>query len=290
MNRLLITGATGFLGEPCVARAAAEFELHAVARASRELVRGAHFHRCDLLDATAVRGLIAAVRPTHLLHLAWIATPGAYWASPENHCWVEASKVLLTAFAECGGARAVVAGTCAEYDWSAAGVCDEFATPARPATVYGQCKNELREWCEASGLDVAWARLFFLYGPREHPARLVPSVTRALLTGEPAECSDGTQRRDFLHSADVADALVTLLKSDLVGPVNVGSGEPVAVKDVVRIVAQACGRPDLVRFGARSTPANEPPKARGELGWRPKIALDDGLRECADWWRARRAA
>ncbi|HVL16192.1 MAG TPA: NAD(P)-dependent oxidoreductase [Gemmata sp.] len=301
MNRLLITGATGFLGLPCVARAAAEFEVHAVARGpspwSGHGVTGPQFHRCDLFDADATRTLVAAVRPTHLLHLAWIATPGVYWSSPENHRWVEASKQLLTAFAESGGTRAVVTGTCAEYDWSAAGVCDEFETPARPATVYGRCKNELREWCETTGMGVAWARLFFLYGPREHPARLVPSVARSLIAGDLAECSEGTQRRDFLHTADVADALITLIESDLVGSVNVGSGEAVAVRDVVGIVARACGRPDLVRLGARPAPANEPPllaaglrRLRGELGWRPRVALGDGLRECAEWWRTRRAA
>jgi nucleoside-diphosphate-sugar epimerase len=254
-------------------------------------------HACDLFDVKQVSDLLTAVRPTHLLHLAWIATPGVYWTSPENYRWVEASKHLLAAFAECGGRRAVIAGTCAEYDWSAAGVCNEFITPTRPATVYGRCKNELREWCEGCGLSVAWARLFFLYGPREHPARLVPSVARALLAGEVAECSAGTQERDFLHADDVADALLALVRSDITGLVNVGSGEAVAVKDVIELVARDCGRPDLVRLGARPTPVTEPPilvadvsRLRDDLGWRPRIAFEDGLRECVNWWRARRAA
>lgn len=296
MNRLLITGATGFLGVPCVARAEREYEVHAVAR-SPGVRRGVVFHTCDLFDAEAVTDLLATVRPTHLLHLAWIATPGVYWTSSENHRWVAASKHLLTTFAESGGKRAVIAGTCAEYDWTAAGLCHEFRTPIRPATTYGQSKNELRVWVEATYGFAAWARLFFLYGPREAPVRLVPFVARALLAGEVAECTAGTQRRDFLHIDDVADALVRLLQSDLIGPINLGSGEAVTVRQVIDIVARECGRADLVRLGARPTPPNEPPllvadvtRLRHELGWQPRISLDDGLRATVNWWRVRRAA
>ena len=297
MNRLLITGATGFLGVPCVLRATTEFEVHPVARRCGPLALLVPSHACDLFDRGAVTRLFASVRPTHLLHLAWIATPGVYWTAPDNHRWVEASKQLLTTFAEYGGRRAVVAGTCAEYDWAAEGFCNEFTTPTRPGTVYGRCKNELREWCERCGASVAWARLFFLYGPREHPARLVPSVARALLAGEVAECSAGTQERDFLHVDDVADALISLVKGDVTGPVNVGSGEAVAVRTVVEAVARWCGRPDLVRLGARPTPPTEPPRLvadvsrlRDELGWRPSIPFEDGIGDAVLYWRARRAA
>ena len=106
MNRLLITGATGFLGLPCVARAAeSTFAVHAMARNSREPI-DVPLHLVDLFDDNGVSELLAAVRPTHLLHLAWIAVPGVYWTSPENHAWVEASKHLLNTFARYGGERA----------------------------------------------------------------------------------------------------------------------------------------------------------------------------------------
>ena len=241
------------------------------------------------------------VRPTHLLHLAWIATPGTYWTSPDNYRWVAASKRLLFAFARAGGERAVVTGSCAEYDWTAGDVCHETDTPLRPNTVYGRCKHELSEWAaafgRARGVRVAWARLFWMYGPREHPARLVPSVARSLLAGTPALCSAGTQERDFLHVEDVAAALIALTRSSLTGAINIGSGDPVAVRDVIAGVAHACGRTDLVRLGARPAPPGEPPRIiadvtrlRAELGWRPQIDLTTGLRETANWWRAPRAA
>ena len=73
---------------------------------------------------------------------------------------------------------------------------------------------------------------------------------------------------------------------------NVGSGEAVAVRTVVEIIAQACGRPELVRLGARPTPPTDPPllvadvsRLRDALGWRPRVPLGDGLRDVVNWWR-----
>jgi nucleoside-diphosphate-sugar epimerase len=303
MMRILISGATGFLGLPCVRQAAAAgIEVHAVARADRsEFPAGVQFHAVDLFDDEQVTALAAAIRPTHLLHLAWVATPGVYWTSPDNRRWADASLKLLNTFAEYGGRRAALAGTCAEYDWAGGGLCHEFDTPTRPTTVYGTWKNRLRERVElvagATGVRVAWARLFFLYGPREHPARLVPGVTNALLAGRPAEITAGTQVRDFLHVEDAADALVRLLLSDVPGPVNIGSGEPVVVRTVVETVAEVVGRPDLVRLGAKPTPANEPPRLyadvgrlRNEVGWSPRMTLRQGLADTVAWWRGCDAA
>ncbi|WP_439621788.1 NAD-dependent epimerase/dehydratase family protein [Gemmata sp.] len=302
MNRLLVTGATGFIGTPCVRLAAGAFEVHAAARtAGRPLAPGIAFHRCDLLAPGAATRLVEAVRPTHLLHLAWVATPGVYWESPENHRWVAASQELLRAFAQCGGTRAVIAGTCAEYDWAAAGVCRENETPTRPGTTYGRCKLSLSHWAGSlgreRGVSVAWARLFWLYGPGEHPARLVPSVARSLLAGRPVPCTAGTQVRDFLHVDDAAAALVSLAAVGLTGEVNIGSCEPIAVREVIGEVARACGRPELVMLGERPTPASEPPmivadvsRLRTATGWSPSVDLATGVRDTVNWWRGARAA
>ena len=60
----------------------------------------------------------SVIRPEVLIHLAWYAEHGKYWTSPENVRWVEASLALLRGFAAAGGRRVVMAGTCAEYEWS----------------------------------------------------------------------------------------------------------------------------------------------------------------------------
>jgi len=307
--RALVTGAGGFIGRWSVAPLLARgFEVHAVlspdaARAVPEELTGAVLHRADLLAQGAAAALCGAVRATHLLHFAWIAAPGVYWTSPDNGRWLEAGGRLLQAFADHGGARAVLAGSCAEYDWTRAGVCREFTTPladAHGGTVspYAAAKLALQRELAAvgarRGLSAAWGRIFFQYGPHEHPQRLVPSVVCSLLAGSEALCTQGTQRRSFLHVADVGAAFAALLDSTLAGPVNVGAAEPVAVADLALMIGAALGRPDLVRLGARPTPAGEPDlivpdvaRLQDELGWRPRWDLPAGLADTIAWWRRR---
>jgi nucleoside-diphosphate-sugar epimerase len=297
MERVLITGASGFIGRCCLPGIAARAGLvHAVSRSGLPgFPAPVRAHAVDLLDARAAAGLVAEVRPTHLLHLAWFAKHGQFWASPENLRWVEASLNLLRAFAAHGGRRVVIAGSCAEYDWTGDGHCREGVTPLRPASLYGVCKDALRAVSEAyartAGLSLAWGRVFFLYGPGEHPDRLVPSVIRSLLAGEPARCSDGTQRRDYLHVQDVAEAFVALLASDVTGPVNIGSGEGVPVAAIVRQIGASLKRPDLIRLGGLPARAGDPPlieadtrRLREEVGWRPRLDLERGLTDAIRWW------
>lgn len=298
-KRVLLTGATGFIGRQAIAPLRERgFEVHAVSHGEvREPLGAVSFHQADLLDPDAVRALLDAVRPTHLLHFAWFATPGQYWTSPENLRWVSATTGLLQAFAGAGGQRVVMAGTCAEYDWQA-GHCVENQTPLAPSSLYGASKRAMGLLLEAAApvlqVSTAWGRIFFLHGPWEHPLRLVPSVARALLRGEPVDCTDGSQVRDFLHVADVAGAFVALLDSPVEGAVNIASGQVIPVRDVILGVANRLGAPALVRLGA--LPPGGPPvlsaetrRLRDEVGWVPRFGLEDGLDDTVAWWRQHQA-
>lgn len=106
--------------------------------------------------------------------------------------------------------------------------------------------------------------MFFSYGPDEHPSRLVSSVTRALLTGNDTPCSEGSQRRDFLYSEDVAAAFVGLLDSAVEGPVNIASGEAVSMP---------------LSFAQTH-------RLHDEVAWTPSVTLKAGLRRTVDWWRS----
>jgi nucleoside-diphosphate-sugar epimerase len=253
------------------------------------------WHSTDLLDRAKVSDLLVAIKPTHLLHCAWYAVPGKYWNARENFAWVEASLHLLEAFADNGGERVVGVGSCAEYDWSE-GHCSEWATPLNPATTYGACKHAfqllLADFSKQAKLSSAWGRLFFLYGPHEPRERLVASVIRSILMEEPALCSHGRQIRDFLHVQDAADALVALLDSAVSGPVNIASGTPVAVLDVVQEIANQLERPNLVQPGALAASENEPPllladvtRLRDEVGWSPRYDLAGGVGDTINWWK-----
>lgn len=297
MKRVLLTGARGFVGRQCVPLLIERgYEVHAVSsKAPAENIAGVEWHRADLLDSVHVAELLAQTRPTHLLHLAWYAVPGKYWTSLENLRWVRASLDLLQAFAQHGGRRVVVAGTCAEYDWRY-GYCSEKVTPLEPSTLYGTCKHSLRLMLDAlavqSELSAAWGRIFFVYGPHEYPERLIASVIRSLLGDQVARCSHGNQIRDFLYVSDVAEACVCLLESDVIGPVNIASGRPVALREVIFEIARKLNREDLIRLNAVPAAPNEPPllvadvkRLTEEVGWKPKYELNEGLGSTIEWWQ-----
>ena len=293
IGRVLVTGASGFIGTHTIPLlAAGGWEIHAVRRATVGLPTTPEhritWHSGDLRQPNEARALIERVRPTHMLHLAWNAEHGAYWTADDNHAWAQGTIALARAFAAHGGRRFVSAGTCAEYDWTnLVAPCREDLTRCRPQTPYGRAKLEaatgVMSTARETGLSVAWGRLFFLYGPGEDARRLIPSVARALRAGERAQVTTGTQVRDFLHVSDAASAFAELLSHTVTGAVNVGSGVPISVRAVVEILARAAGRSDAVDFGAVPMQPGEPPMIVADVqrlesvGWRPRIALEQGL-------------
>jgi nucleoside-diphosphate-sugar epimerase len=283
VKRVLVTGSGGFIGRGTLAPL-------------RERGYEVHRSRGDLLAPETAARVIEEVRPTHLLHLAWNAKPGEFWTTPQNLDWVEASLRLLRAFADAGGERAVLAGTCAEYAWTPETHCVEGETPLEPATLYGTAKHALRALAERyaaqAGFSFAWGRVFFVFGPHEHPARLASSVASALARGEPAETSAGTQVRDFLYSEDLAAAFAALLDSGVAGAVNLASGDPRPIRDLVEALGAAAGRPDLLRIGARPSQPSEPAsitadvsRLRDEVGWTAPRTLEQRAADTAAWWR-----
>jgi len=290
MKRVLVTGATGFVGRHSLPRLLESgYEVHAIGsqRSPETPSRDIVWHRANLLEPGEIASLVGKVRPTHLLHFSWYAVTGKYWTAPENLAWVRATINLMQVFSDHGGQRAVMAGSCAEYDWKF-DYCSELFTPCRPATLYGACKHGtqvlLDAWSRQTGLSSAWGRIFFLYGPGEYPSRLVPSVINSLLRNEPARCTHGNQVRDFMHVTDVAAAFVELLGSEVKGAVNIASGVSTTLKEVIHAIADHLNKRDLVRLGAVPAPAGEPDaliadvgRLRDEVGFRPRYGLKQGI-------------
>ncbi|HEC98964.1 MAG TPA: NAD(P)-dependent oxidoreductase [Proteobacteria bacterium] len=299
MKKILLTGGSGFIGRHSIPFLLDKgYEVHAVFHAKEPNFtqkENLFWHQCNLLNPLEQKQLLSQVRPSHLLHLAWYAVPGQYWMSRENFRWVQASLEVIMNFVEQGGLRIVVAGTSAEYDWSY-GYCSEKVTPLQPSTPYGTCKNSLHEmvkqFSNQTGLSYAWGRVFFLYGPYEYPERLVASVICSLLKNQDAYCLHGNLIRDFLHVQDVASAFVSLLESNVTGPVNIASGNPTTLKDVVNTIADKLNKKELVRFGESASTLNEPrllvaevKRLNSEVGWMASYDLDRGLEQTIDWWK-----
>ncbi len=305
--RLFVTGATGFVGSHVVRQLVQRgHEVHALllpgeredALAKERLgsedaavvrVRG------DLLRPESYAGALEALRPEGCVHLGWYANPKDYLSARVNVDLLSASAALGAKLVDLGCRRIVAAGTCFEYD-TALGYLGE-ASPLAPRHLYSSCKRALHDvlthLVASSGTSLAWARLFFLYGPHESAGRLVPAVTDALLAGDPARVTTGEQIRDFMHVADAAAAIVHVLETDaLSGAVNVASGRPVQVREVVATIARILGKESDVQWGAVHARPNDPPfvcadvgKLRG-AGFRPAFAdLESGLRDTVAWRR-----
>jgi nucleoside-diphosphate-sugar epimerase len=291
VTRLLITGASGFIGHHCLksAIAAGSYdEVHAVRHRRGIGGEGVTWHTADLLDADCAAELVSAVRPTHLLHCAWIATPGQYLRSPDNLDWVAATIALARAFGEQGGARFVGVGSSAEYA-PESGPCAEDSTPVRPASIYGKSKAAAWLGVQAAaqhhGFSCAWGRIFLPYGPGDDPRRLVPSLVASLRAGKPIETTHGHQLRDFIFAPDIGNLLVRILGGNQSGAYNVGTGRGVPVRQAITTIAELVGASgELLHFGARPLAEDEPMelvadlnKVNAELGWSPATSLEQGL-------------
>jgi nucleoside-diphosphate-sugar epimerase len=290
MKRVLITGATGFIGRQCLPRLLrAGWEVHAISRtATAAAAEGVVWHACDLLAESEISRVIRQIRPSHCLHLAWITTPGVYWSASENLDWAAASARLAQSFAEAGGTCLVIAGSCAEYMQTAAD-CDEASLLLNPTSLYGRSKHALHlmleSFAERSGLRLAWARVFFPYGPHQDDSRLIPAAVRSLINRERVTCRSPRQVCDWIHVADVADALVTLVLCDAHGTFNVSTGIGHAVGDIVGRIGRFLGREGLINADGSTSPTadaqaawvGQPRRLREEFGWRPRFDIDAGL-------------
>lgn len=287
--RVLLTGGSGFLGRFVLDG----LRKHGIATVvvGRTLpgnVSPEDFIETDLLASYDLGDSVKSAGATHLLHLAWYADHGKYWSSPLNLRWTEATIRLIEAFNLAGGRKVVVAGTCAEYDWSY-GYCREDDTPLNPATLYGIAKDATRRLtaaiCAENKVQCAWGRIFLAYGQGEDRRRLIPSVIDVFRGKRPPFGVNATAYRDFLHAEDVAEGFIELLQSDATGAYNVCSGRPVEIAEIVRLIARALGANPNIVLELSSERPGEPPLLFGDnqklhaLGWRPKHHLAKLLSE-----------
>ena len=276
--KVLLTGASGFVGQSVLELLAKEGIETVVA--GRKLPQGfsaSNFLQTDFLGSVDFDELVKSSGSTHLMHLAWYAEHGKYWTSHLNLRWVDATVRLAEAFCRAGGQSIIMAGTCAEYDWSY-GYCNEQHTPLNPVTLYGIAKNATRHLvsavCAEHRIPFAWGRIFLPYGPGENRNRLIPALVDVFDGVRAPFGVNATAYRDFLHIEDVANGFLTLLKNVATGEFNVCSGQPLKIADLVKHIALLRDADSKIILDLSSERTGEPTILVGNnqkllnLGWK----------------------
>ena len=298
---VMISGAGGFVGS-AILRAlreggkAGSRPVVALGTRPADAPRDEIWEQVDLLDSAAVQDVMTRHRPATLIHAAWARSrAGGLWNAPDNMDWRDASMAMFETFWQAGGRHVVGCGSCAEYAISDS-PCREDATPIAPESLYGQAKAQLHGMAAARaaalGGTLAWARIFYLFGPHEAAARLVPSVIDSLLRGEPALTGSGLTRRDFALVGDVGRGIAALSRSGGSGAYNVASGEAIQLRDLIARIGEIMERPELIRIGALPDRPDEAPliaadvtKIARDTGWQARTPLDEALRQTISWRR-----
>jgi nucleoside-diphosphate-sugar epimerase len=297
--RILLTGAGGFVGRQTL-NALVQTGHDIVVASSQPAFDG---RVCDwivgnLMAAGEPERIAKAARADRILHLAWTSTGGSFWGDPQNLDWVAATLCLVRATIRHGASRVAVAGTCHEYAWPQSGKCVENVTPLAAHTLYDGSKDATRRilqiYADREGVVFAWARLFYLFGHNEHKNKLVASIARALVAGQPARCSSGRVVRDYMDVRDAGAALASLATSETSGAINVASGNGTLVAEIARSLGKISGRPELIELGTVPDRPFEPQmivadtrRLNNEVGFHPRYDLDSGLRDALEHWRVK---
>ena len=299
--RAIVTGGAGFIGshvaEALVARGDEVHVLDDLSAGKRENVpAGAELHVGDIRDSG---GVLDAVRPEAVFHLAAQASVSVSVARPAFDAEVNVlGTVAVLEAARAHGAKVVFSST-------GGAIYGECATPAtedwdrRPLSPYGTSKlageEYLAAWNRLHGTRHVSLRYGNVYGPRQDPhgeAGVVAIFLRAVAEGvRPTIFGDGSQERDYVYVGDVARATLAATKFDG-GVLNVATGRPTSVLELVDAMRRATGReidpehgPE--RLGDLQRSVLDASLAERELGWRPEVSLEDGLREAWQYFSAR---
>ncbi len=307
----LVTGGAGFIGSHLVDALLARGEdvvvLDDLSTGRREnlttaLERGVELVEGDVTDAPTVSELVEDRRPGTIFHLAAQIDVRVSVSDPVFDLGVNVGGTinLLEATRKAGTGRMVLASTGGAIygEGSNRNLPLDETAQCLPDAPYGQSKyaaeGYLSLYARLYGLSTVSLRLGNVYGPRQDPlgeAGVVAIFCGALLEGrKPKVFGDGEQTRDYVHVADIVEAMLAAGGSSVVGTFNVGTGVETSVLELGQMISEACDRPfepemapprpgEVQRIAIDSTLAAQ------ELGWTARTALPDGLAQTAASFR-----
>jgi len=306
--RSAVTGGAGFIGSQLVDALAArgdevlvidDFSSGKRENLASALESGVEVIELDVADGAALSAAIEGFRPESVFHLAAQIDVRVSMANPgfDVRLNVLGTVNALEAASRVAASRFVFTSTGGAIYGEGAGRVDELpfaeTAPCKPYSVYGQSKLAAEGYVEyyarARGLSAGTLRLGNVYGPRQDPATEAGVVAifceAARDRGQPTVFGDGEQTRDYIHVADVVDALLAAESSDDTGPFNVGTGVETTVLRLVDLVGAAYERSD---FEPRLAPPREgevhrvalnTTAAAERLGWRAARTIETGLEQ-----------
>ena len=302
--RVIVTGGAGFVGG-AVAAAFLEAGWEVLVAddlstgTAERVPAGAEFEQVDVASP-AFSELVRRYRPDVISHQAAQASVTRSVADPLDDARrnVLGTVNVLRSAAEAGARRVVYASTGGAIYGECSAPAPEERAPD-PSSPYGASKAAGELACRAFersfGLEVTVLRYANVYGPGQRPdleAGVVAIFAHAMLGGGTATIfGDGLQTRDFVYVDDVARANVVAAVAPRTGTYNVGTGRSTPVLELFRLLAEATGyggepvfapaRPGELRHSVV-----DPSKAARELGWRPEVTLEEGVRRVVDALRA----
>lgn len=262
--KVLVTGATGFVGRHVVAELIAQkHQVMAVARKPDSLKdmpwhNEAHFLACDVHGDDIEP--ILAFAPDVLVHLAWPGLPN-YQQSFHFERNLPADYAFLRRAIESGVAQVLVTGTGAEFGLLSGALAED--APTAPASAYGIAKDSLRRFLQHLQLSrpftLQWVRLFHLHGEGQNPGSLLAKLDHAIDEGATSfDMSGGEQLRDYLPVQEAAHRISLLVsRPDICGVINCSSGIPISVRQLVEKRLSERGAALRLNLGAFPYPSYE---------------------------------
>lgn len=271
--KILVTGATGFIGRHVVGELAAiGHEVLAVARRPDRLAdmpwcNTVNFLTCDIHGENVEAAL--AFAPDVLVHLAWPGLPN-YRQAIHFERNLPADYRFLKRAVEGGIGQILVTGTGAEFGLMGGALAEDTSTA--PVNAYGIAKDSLRRFLQhlqfSQPFILQWVRLFHLYGPGQNPTSLLAQLDKAIDEQRGSfDMSGGEQLRDYLPVQEVARRISLLVsRPDIQGVINCCSGTPISVRRLVEDRITELGAAIRLNLGVYPYPDYEPMAYWGNVG------------------------
>tara|TARA_B110000503_G_scaffold141577_1_gene235528 strand:+ start:1111 stop:1950 length:840 start_codon:yes stop_codon:yes gene_type:complete len=265
--KILITGATGFVGQHILtALSNYNIEITLIVREGKE---GQVKLLPNVTKIISTKNLFKesvewwtkhCTKIDRVLHLAWYADK-QYLQSPKNIDCLMGSLNFAKGAIQAEVKKFIGVGTCFEYELSKENISVD--TPLKPSSIYGATKAALyltlSHWLPASSVELAWCRLFYLYGAGDNPDKLVPYLRSRLEKNKKVELTSGTQIRDYLNVSDACNKIAEIVIGGQVGPINICSGIPITVRQLAEQISDEYGKRELLNFGTRPDNFVDPP-------------------------------